>query len=150
MAFPGYQIERAVPDELTIRLAGVLDEATLLACERDTRMQLKLAKSGSLHLLWDLQQVTGYSIEARAVLARLQAFLTDKAGRTVYVASRPEPRSLALWAVHMAGALQARVAQELEPARAWLRGGGGPDTGVRPLASVRPPAALEPVEKAAS
>jgi hypothetical protein len=149
MALPGYQLERCLLDEIVIRLHGDLDETTLLACERDARAQLSLAKPGSLRVLWNVLDVTGYTIEARAVLARLQIFLADKAERTVYAAERAEPRSLALWAVHMAGAWQARIAQDVERAQAWLRGDDELDTGVRPLASTRPPA-VKPCDKAAS
>ncbi|HEX7480543.1 MAG TPA: hypothetical protein VF331_22275 [Polyangiales bacterium] len=150
MVAPAYQIERRLPDELCIRLSGELDEATLLACESDARGRLRLAKPGSLRMLWDLLEVTGYTLEARSVLAHLQGFLAEKADRTVYVARHSQARSLSLWAVHMAGARQARIADDLEHALGWLRGSGEPDTAVRPLVSVRPPAAVDPYDKTAS
>ncbi len=144
-----FQVERTRPDELTLRLGGVLDENAALGCEREARAQLSLAKNGSQRILWDLREVTGYSLEARAVVVRLQRFLADKAQRTVYVATRPEPRSLALWAVHMAGHLDACIATDLESAQAYLRGRGDPETGVRPLVSARP-APVNDLNKAAS
>lgn len=144
-----FQVDRSRPDELTLRLGGVLDEDTALGCEREARAQLGLAKNGSQCILWDLREVTGYSLPARAVLVRLQSFLADKAQKTVYVATRPEARSLALWAVHMAGSLDACIATDLEGAMAYLRGRGEPETGVRPLASTRP-APISNLDKAAS
>ncbi|HEX2677158.1 MAG TPA: hypothetical protein VHM19_10975, partial [Polyangiales bacterium] len=57
-----------------------------------------------------------------------------------YVADRAETRSLALWAVHMAGHWHAHIAPDPESGRAWLRGRGSDHTGVRRLASNPPPA----------
>ncbi len=135
-----FQIERCSPDELEIVLAGRLEEEVLLGCERELRTQLRLAKPASLRVLIDLRSMDGYTLDARTVLVRVQRFIAEKACRVVFVVDRPEPRSLALWAVHMAGPWNAQMASDAHDARAFLRGRSDPPTGVRPLASTRPPA----------
>lgn len=143
MPTPPFTVSRVQPEEICIALHGALDEETALACEREVRTQLSLSKDGSLHVLWDLHELTSYTLDARAVLVRLQKFLASKASRTVYVAERPEPRSLALWAVHMAGHWHAHLSVDVETARAWLRGRDDTETKVKQLASVRPLAPSE-------
>jgi hypothetical protein len=132
-------VTRPQPDELLIVLAGALDEPTALACESDVRMQVSLARDGSLLVLWDLRELVSYTLPARSVLVRLQSLLASKARRTVYVAERAEPRGLALWAVHMAGHWHAHLAPDLDSAYAWLRGAPEHAQSVRLLASARPP-----------
>ncbi|HEY2734320.1 MAG TPA: hypothetical protein VGI70_10070, partial [Polyangiales bacterium] len=83
MTNPGFRVTRPAVDRFTIALAGTIDEDTALRCERETRMQLSLVAESSLHVLWDLSAVRGYSFEARVVIVRLQRFLTKKADRTV-------------------------------------------------------------------
>jgi hypothetical protein len=144
MSTAAFHIERSHTDEVGVLLSGCLDESVLLSCERELRMQLGLAKSASLRVLIDLRGVTGYTLDARTVLVRMQRFIAVKASRVIFVVDRPEPRALALWAVHMAGPWDARMAADPSDARAFLRGRSDPPTGVRPLASTRPPSAVEP------
>jgi hypothetical protein len=147
MTAVSFQIDRCSPDELEIVLSGRLEEDALLACERELRTQLRLAKPTSLRVLVDLRNVDGYTLDARTVLVRVQRFIAEKAVRVVFVVDRPEPRSLALWAVHMAGPWNAQMAACVHDARAFLRGRSDPPTGVRPLASTRPPA-IDPEREA--
>lgn len=163
MPICSFQLGRTLLDELAIELSGTLDENTALLCEREVRTQLNLARNSSLRVLWDLRELGGYSLDARDVLVRLQCFLADKASRTVYVAERAEPRSLALWVVRMANHRDAHIAPNLDLARAWLRGReddteitarplsalqeGRPS--VRPLSSARTEVVIEPFDKIA-
>ncbi|HEX4352232.1 MAG TPA: hypothetical protein VHZ95_04945 [Polyangiales bacterium] len=137
MTNPGFRASRPAIDRFTIALVGTIDEETAMRCERETRMQLSLVQESSLHVLWDLSAVQGYSFEARVVIVRLQRFLTKKADRTVYLASEPTPRSLALWAARMGNDARACIAADHESAEAWLSGRGEPNTLVRPIANVR-------------
>jgi hypothetical protein len=117
MAICSFQLNRTPLDELAIELSGTLDEHTALLCEREVKTQLNQARAASLRVLWDLRALEAYSIEAREVLVRLQRFLSEKANRTVYVATRPEPRSLAVWVLRMANHRDGHVAQDLDAAR---------------------------------
>jgi hypothetical protein len=140
MITPPFHVSRPRHDELCIELREHLDEGTALACERELHTQAALAKDASLDVLWDLRELTGYTLEARNVLVRMQSFLGSKARRTVYVAERAEPRGLALWAVHMASHWHAHLSKDLASARAWLQGAEAADSNVKRLASMRPPA----------
>lgn len=150
MAICSFQLTRTLLDELAIELSGSLDENTALLCEREVRTQLHQARDASLRVLWDLRALEGYSIPAREVLVRLQRFLADKANRTVYVAARTEPRSLAVWVLRMANHRDGHVARDLDAARAWLRDRNDPASGthpregapsLRPLANTSDPSA---------
>lgn len=155
---PTSKVSRSHPDVLRVVIEGPLDEATALACENEVRMQVALARDGSLDVLWDLRALTSYTLPARNVLVRVHGFLGPKARRTVYVAERAEPRGLALWAVHMAGHGHAHLSPDLETADAWLAGNGESSATVRRVASMRPPSQSvrptrptpEPFDKAAS
>jgi hypothetical protein len=129
MASGHFEIRRPLATELTLTLGGDIDEETVLGCEREARSQLALVEPGSLHILWDLRQVTSYTFEARIVLVRLQRFLAARAERTVYVAAELASRSLALWAAHMGGKGRMCITADLQSAHAWLAGECGPTTG---------------------
>jgi hypothetical protein len=120
MTTPGFRLYRNASQRLTIELAGEIDEDTALYCERETRADLALVPDASLRVVWDLTGVTGYSLDARLVLVRLQQFLAIKADRTAYVAVEPTARSLALWAARMGDQARACIAADREAAEAWL------------------------------
>ena len=120
MTSPGFRLYRNASRRLTIELAGEIDEPTALYCERETRADLALVADSSLRVVWDLSGVTGYSLDARVVLVRLQQFLTVKAERTAYVAAEATARSLALWAARMGDEARACIAADREAAEAWL------------------------------
>lgn len=120
MTSPGFRLYRNASRRLTIELAGEIDESTALYCERETRADLALVADASLRVVWDLSAVTGYSLDARVVLVRLQQFLTIKAERTAYVAAEATARSLALWAARMGDEARACIAADRDAAEAWL------------------------------
>ena len=121
MANARFQLYRSASHALTLHLSGDLDETVALHCERDTRADLMLVVRPSLHVLWDLSALSGYSLESRVVVVRLQQFLSTKALRTAYVANTPAARSLALWAARMGGQSAACIAADQCGADAWLR-----------------------------
>lgn len=125
MTSPGFRLYRNASRRLTIELAGEIDEPTALYCERETRADLALVADSSLRVVWDLSGVTGYSLDARVVLVRLQQFLTIKAERTAYVAAEATARSLALWAARMGDEARACIAADREAAEAWLHDSEG-------------------------
>ena len=136
-----FSLNRTLLDELAIELSGGLDENAALLCEREVRTHLNQAKGASLRVLWDLRALDSYTIPARDVLVRLQCFLGEKANRTVYVAARSEPRSLAVWVLRMSQHRDGHVARDLEDARAWLRERCDPPTGQHargPNSTMRP------------
>jgi hypothetical protein len=120
MTSPGFRLYRNASRRLTIELAGEIDESTALYCERETRADLALVADASLRVVWDFSAVTGYSLDARVVLVRLQQFLTSKAERTAYVAVEATARSLALWAARMGDEARACIAADRDAAEAWL------------------------------
>jgi hypothetical protein len=120
MTTPGFRLYRNASHRLTIELAGEIDEETALYCERETRADLALVPDGSLRVVWDLSGVSGYSLDARVVLVRLQQFLASKAQRTAYVACEPTARSLALWAARMGDEARACIAADRDAAEDWL------------------------------
>jgi len=138
MTSPGFRLYRNASHRLTIELAGEIDEDTALYCERETRADLALVADGSLRVVWDFSGVSGYSLDARVVLVRLQQFLTSKAERTAYIASEPTARSLALWAARMGDEARACIAADREAAEAWLIDRGAEARGsFEPLAGIR-------------
>jgi len=140
MTNPGFRVYRNALKRLTVEMAGAIDEDLAMRCEREARAQLALAAERSLRVLWNLSAVESYSFEARVVIVRLQRFLSTKADRTAYVAVAATPRSLALWAARMGNDARACIAADHESAEAWLAGGIEPNTLIRPVASIRPPA----------
>lgn len=122
MADPSFQLFRSATQTLTLELSGDLDEHTALHCERETRADLALVVRPSLRVLWDLRALTGYSLEARTVVVRLQEYLSAKALRTAYLAQGPVARSLAVWAARMGNRSVACIAADHAAAAAWLRG----------------------------
>ena len=144
MTRAAFRLHRSAARRLTIELVGDLDERLALDCECEVRVDLALVAAGSLRVLWDLRAVTGYTLEARVVLARLQQFLVLKAQRTAYVAAGPATRSLALWAARMGQQLEACIAAERAAAEAWLDAAPPlPSAAPRPLAAAEPDA-LQP------
>lgn len=129
MASGHFQVQRCTATQLTLLLSGVIDEETVLGCEREMRARVALAERGSLQILWDLCGVVSYSFEARIVLVRMQRFLAVKASCTVYVADELPARSLALWAAHMGGHGRMCITADLAGAHAWLAGESEPTTG---------------------
>jgi hypothetical protein len=141
MTNSGFRVYRNALKRLTVEMAGAIDEDLAMRCEREARAQLALAADGSLRVLWDLSAVESYSFEARVVIVRLQRFLSTKGDRTAYVAVAATPRSLALWTARMGNDdARACIAADHESAEAWLAGGSEPNTLIRPIVSVRPPA----------
>jgi hypothetical protein len=120
MTNAGVRLYHDASHRLTIELGGELDEPLALYCECEVRVDLAQAASRSLCVLWDLSAVTGYSLEARLVLARLQQFLAGKALCTAYVAPAAATRSLALWAARMGEQVDACIAADRPAAEAWL------------------------------
>lgn len=121
MANTCFQLFRSASHTLTLQLSGDLDEAVALHCERETRADLMLVVRPSLRVLWDLSELSSYSLESRVVIVRMQQFLSTKALRTAYVANTPAARSLALWAARMGGQSAACIAADHSGAEAWLR-----------------------------
>lgn len=134
-----FQLFRSATKTLTIALSGELDESTALLCERETRADLALVEHPSLHVLWDLRALSGYSLEARGVVVRLQEYLSAKAVRTAYLAQGPVARSLAVWSARMGKQPAACIAADRAAADAWLRGDG--ESSVRILVPERLPRA---------
>jgi hypothetical protein len=122
MANARFQLFRSATQTLTLALSGELDESTALYCERETRADLALVVRRSLRVLWDLQALTGYSLEARVVFVRLQQYLSNKALRIAYVADGPVARSLALWSARMGNQSGACIAADHAAAADWLSG----------------------------
>jgi hypothetical protein len=133
MASGQFQVTRSTASRLTLRLTGVIDEETVLGCERETRARTAVAEAGSLQILWDLRGVEGYSFEARIVLVRLQRFLAARAQSTVYVADALAARSLALWSAHMGGHGEMCITADVPSALAWLAGDSDSNTTGRHL-----------------
>lgn len=117
---PSFQITRSAKQWLTVQLCGELDESTALCCERETRVDLALVVRPSLRVLWDLRLLTGYSLESRGVVVRLQQYLSPKSLRTAYVADAAAARSLALWVARMGSQTGACIAGDHAEAEAWL------------------------------
>jgi hypothetical protein len=138
MASGTFHVQRSLSSQLNLRLSGDIDEETVLGCEREARMRIALAGSGSLLILWDLRDVESYSFEARIVLVRLQRFLATKAARTVYVAAATAARSLAMWAAHMGGYGRMCIVADVPSARAWLSSDTEPTTGQYWIGGPRP------------
>ena len=133
MANGRFQVTRSTASRLTLLLSGVIDEDTVLGCERETRARTAVAEAGSLQILWDLRGVEGYSFEARIVLVRLQRFLAVRAQSTVYVADAMAARSLALWSAHMGGQGEMCITADVPSALAWLAGDADANTTGRHL-----------------
>jgi hypothetical protein len=123
MALTSFRVHRSPSAQrLTIELNGEIDEDAALGCERETRARLAATAERSLHVLWDLSGLTGYTLAARAAIVRLQCFLTGKAQRTAYVAPHAMTRSLALWTARMGNQSQACIAADQDAADTWLSG----------------------------
>ena len=131
-----FVVIRSAADQLAVELAGDLTERTLVSCEAEARVQLSVAKPG-VKVLVDLLQVSGYSLEARDGIVALQAHLGTKAGQTAYVADSAAGRGLALWVSHMSATQVIKSFTRRSDAEAWLAGGAGPTTGVRPVVRAR-------------
>jgi hypothetical protein len=138
MARGRYAVRRRATG-IEIVLTGVLDSATVLACEREVRAQLSLAPVGGRALV-DLSQVTGYEVDARDHLVSLQRSVGAKAAHTAYVAESAEARGLALWVMHSANERGSsnivRPFARADDAAEWLSGGADLASGVREVEPV--------------
>lgn len=115
-----YLISRNDSHRIDVYLNGSLERDVLVELETELRVQLASAPSGRLHVCVDLRRVDEYSLEARDVLIRLQRYVAGRAAGTVYFASGPAMRALALWAIRMSGDKNAHAVAGPREADPWL------------------------------
>jgi len=132
MPNPPFDIRRVSPDRLELQIAGSLEEAWALEWERELRTQLRHCKPYSIGVLISLEAMTDYTLQARDVLVRVQAFLDEKANCTAYVADTPERRALAAWVRHHAEGPSVAIYENRALALRYLDGQHGAISALRP------------------
>lgn len=132
MPNPPFDIRRVGPDRLELQIGGSLGEAWALEWERELRTQLRHCQAYSIGVLISLEAMTDYTLQARDVLVRVQAFLDEKANSTAYVADTPERRALAAWVRHHAQGSNVAIYENRELALRYLDGQHGAISALRP------------------
>lgn len=115
-----YLISRSDSHRIDVHLDGSLERDVLMELETELRVHLASAPAGRLQVCIDLRRVDEYSLEARDVLIRIQRYVAGRAAATLYFASGPAMRALALWAIRMSGDRNAHAVAGPHQADPWL------------------------------